>query len=312
MDIINKNIVLVGDFILDHYIMGSIKGFENTSSSLILNKEKEYTLLGGAANVALHLSKFIPGKIDFYFKINNALSIQSLTSEHDKFINFNPIEYSNFSELPIKHRYICSETGHQLLRMDEELIIYQRSKTEHILNLQNANLIMISDYNKGTIDDNLMQQIINSNITHIIDGKVENHYLFKWAKILFPNDKEYIEFCKESSLIDKIPFIVHKCGKDGVIVEGWNQSGNKSIRYHIPIHECFKNKLVDSCGCGDIIFAITAILLPNNFNDLTIEYLTKCVDIAMYCASYAAVKRERIIINKDIIEEAVKYIEDHT
>ena len=314
MELIDKNITLVGDFILDHYIIGNIDGYESANTSLILNKESEYTLLGGAANVALQLGNINNSKINFYFKINDYNPIKELANKYCEYINFYPFENKKYSHLPIKHRFMCSDTGYQLLRLDEEHNSYiDDLKSENKLkNLTNTDLVMISDYNKGTIDSTLIRQIVDSNTFHIVDGKAINSYYFKWANILFPNDEEYIEFCKTSSLIDKIPFIVHKCGKNGVIVEGWNKSGTQPRRYQLPIPECFTDKLVDSCGCGDIIFAVTAALLPKNIHQLTIEYLVKCVNVAIYCASYSAVKKERIVINKDLINEAIKYTEDHT
>lgn len=315
MELTNKKITLLGDFILDHYIIGNIKGYETANTSLILNKQEEYTLLGGAANVALQLSSITNERIDFYFKINNYDGVKELTDNYVEYINFLPFENKQYSQLPIKHRYMCSDTGYQLLRVDEEHIsnvsVYSSLKANNFLNLNNTDLILISDYDKGTLDSILMKQIIESNKFHIIDGKAPNSYLFKYTKILFPNDREYKEFIRDSSLIDKIPFIVHKCGKDGVILEGWNESIGSILQCRIPVPECFKDKLVDSCGCGDIIFAVTAAFLPKDLNQLTFEYLTKCVEIAVYCASYSAVKKERIAINQNIINEAIEYIEDH-
>ena len=52
----NKNVLVIGDIMVDNYINGEINRISPEAPVQILNVENEYTRLGGAANVAHGLS----------------------------------------------------------------------------------------------------------------------------------------------------------------------------------------------------------------------------------------------------------------
>ena len=56
-DFSDINILLVGDFMIDHYIMGTSNRISPEAPVPVVIPEKEFSIPGGAGNVAMNLSE---------------------------------------------------------------------------------------------------------------------------------------------------------------------------------------------------------------------------------------------------------------
>jgi D-beta-D-heptose 7-phosphate kinase / D-beta-D-heptose 1-phosphate adenosyltransferase len=198
-----KNILVIGDLILDTYISGIINKIspENHCPVFELANSKKNFYLGGAANVAINLSLlennvFLIGKIG---KDKNGDIIKNLLK---KKINFLPIVSSNFKTIN-KLRYV-TDYGHVLRVDDENLKTNKRSfKLDFIkkrLNQISFDAIYVSDYNKGFIDSSIIKFIRSlkqKKTLLFVDTKNYNLNLYRNFDFIKPN-KPFIE-----SLINK-------------------------------------------------------------------------------------------------------------
>ena len=56
LDFRDINVLLIGDFMIDYYIMGTSKRISPEAPVPVVTPEKEYSIPGGAGNVAMNLS----------------------------------------------------------------------------------------------------------------------------------------------------------------------------------------------------------------------------------------------------------------
>jgi len=290
-----NKILVIGDLMIDEYINCEVSRISPEAPvpvAKILNKKYS---LGGAANVASSLAMFEENDVRF-------LSISAKERNGNLFEMFEQENISKFYDLPffqndiIKTRILSH--GHHIVRLDTECLelidpdvnIYLQH-LNGIFNWQ-PDLIVISDYDKGTIDfiqNDVSDTIQGLNCPVIADLKPKN---FRDSKIIFgktlhsilPNRKEFLEsvpgmeyeniilFWQEFELCENI--IITK-SEDGV--EIINDSGRQSFPSHVV-------EVNDVTGCGDTVTAVYAHLIAQK------EKPEQAIQIANRCAGITASK----------------------
>ncbi|MCV2508453.1 MAG: PfkB family carbohydrate kinase, partial [Candidatus Lightella neohaematopini] len=183
----NINILVIGDVILDRYYYGVNIGNSSESPTPIIRINNIQEKPGGAANVAINISN-LKGNVDLV-----SLSGYDYATEYIKNklisnnVKCNLIKIKNYNTT-IKSRIISD--NNQIIRLDiENKSNYFQSpimikKIRSIL--PNVNMLVLSDYNKGTLSS--VQEIIrlarNFNIPIIVDPKGNNYDKYKGANIL--------------------------------------------------------------------------------------------------------------------------------
>ena len=150
-----SNIVVFGDVMLDRYVSGSVDRVSPEAPVPVLKPIKEEIRLGGAANVALNLSSLgskvsligISGKDSSSAQILNLLKENKIKSELVK------------SSLPTITKLRLLSSKQQLLRVDNEEEFTKddwssaKRRFDKSISLKGNNLLIISDYGKGTLQD---------------------------------------------------------------------------------------------------------------------------------------------------------------
>lgn len=278
--------IIFGDIMLDKYTSGEIERISPEAPIPILKHFDTTYKLGGAANVAINLKKL--GQDPLLFGIigddQNGEKIQELLNKEKIRSN---IKISNKMPTIVKNRFLAN--NQQLLRYDIE----ETPNTEVIKSLmkdfiQNmtSDLILISDYDKGSIS-NLFNEIEDKyKKNFIVDTKRSNLGIFRHSKVYKPN---YMEFCKifekkisveeidkhAKILIDKFSFesvVVTLADKGAIVV-----SENKST-----FLEAKKVEVADVTGAGDVFIASIAHFLSEGLSILDssqkgIEYASESV-----------------------------------
>ena len=150
-----KKILVVGDIMLDTYFKGEVTRINVEAPVPIVKVEQEFHSLGGAGNVASNIVS-LGGKATLFSFVGKDHQAEILR----KLLDENKIEsFLQEDEKTIqKIRVIGNDQ--QLARMDFERIYDKIFKEEikHKLKekAQEADLIIISDYDKGSINNNLM------------------------------------------------------------------------------------------------------------------------------------------------------------
>jgi D-beta-D-heptose 7-phosphate kinase/D-beta-D-heptose 1-phosphate adenosyltransferase len=166
-----------------------------------------------------------------------------------------------------KTRYIDKRSGQHLLRVDDEPNIIQWSGRIHLSPITSYDAIIISDYNKGFLTYEHIENIIRTvDCPVFIDTKKTDVERFQgaWVKI---NELEYSRLTSECS------GLIVTLGERGATVP------------HHEIHCPTKSvEVMDVCGCGDTFLAAlayqflltkdikNAIMFANSAASITVQH----------------------------------------
>lgn len=191
-------IAVIGDSILDKYVFGEVKRTSPEAPVPILRVKSEEYILGGACNVANNLKSM--GANVIYFSVvgddNAADLLKALLLKHK--IIMGCFLKNKKQKTILKTRLIAM--GQQLIRIDEEEIISISKQNEYTIlnklkdNIKKISGIILSDYGKGLLSENLIQEIIHlaqkNNIKVIGDPKGRDYRKYKGIFALTPNVAE--------------------------------------------------------------------------------------------------------------------------
>jgi len=286
-----KNILVVGDVMLDTYFDGDVKRISPEAPVPVFKKHSERSVLGGAANVAANLvaadqNVFMMTMIG---KDENGQKIKGLFQE--KGINTDLILSLN-RNTTVKTRFLATN-NQQVLRLDVEdtddlkkedcqLLLQQFEDHIHLFDL-----ILISDYLKGLLTVEFTQGLLEiaqkHNIPTLIDVKDPNIQKYKGAFLLKPNLKELHDLTgmsvKTTQQIKEASerlrkecnckYVLTTCGAQGMILAG------KDLFYSV---DSVGKEVFDVTGAGDTTIAYLAACMANNVE------INKAVEIANYAA----------------------------
>ena len=195
----NGKVLCVGDLILDHYVHGNIDRISPEAPIPVLKADdRNYNILGGCGNVARNICSANSKchLISIVGNDNDGLKIREIIKEI-KNLTFNLIIDKNRCTTK-KTRYVCE--NQQILRVDNEIEspISEVLETKIIKLLKNKindyDVIVLSDYNKGVLTDTLIKKIIKI-AQHfkkilIVDPKKKDFSVYAGATFITPNFKE--------------------------------------------------------------------------------------------------------------------------
>jgi len=188
------NVAVIGDIILDKYVSGTINRTSPEAPVPVVDVEKEWYTLGGAANTALNIKTL--GGTPLLFGVvgkENTILFEKF-KEFD--INTNGIFITN-KMTTLKTR-ILNKDKH-LMRVDrEDASPIGKNARELIVrkfkNSGNIDIVIISDYAKGVISKKLFREVAefckSKNIDLIVDPRPQNKNFYIGASLITPNRKE--------------------------------------------------------------------------------------------------------------------------
>ena len=261
----NIKIAVIGDLMLDEYIMGKVDRISPEAPVPVVKVTEEKFVLGGAANVinnlaALGANVYCGGLVG---KDKNA---EKLINSFPKNVDCNLILKVKNRPTIVKKRVIA---GHQqLLRLDWEEEFYINEDEENIIieNLKNhikeLNAVILSDYNKGLLTKSLSQKIIKlcreNNVIVTVDPKPKNISNFMGASSITPNKKEAYA-AVEANLSENIDIVGEKLKEkynlDTVLV---TRSEEGMTLYDKKIHNIptYAKEVYDVTGAGDTVISV--------------------------------------------------------
>ena len=197
-------ILVIGDLMIDHYIWGHATRLSPEAPVPIVNVKTESTTLGGAGNVVQNLVALGANVIVSGIIGADASGAQLIEMLNNEGVKTNIIVKDNKRPTTIKTRVLAG--SHQLVRIDREITDALSPELEIELitklteDIDAADIIIFSDYNKGLFAPDLTQRLINIAGDHqkkvIIDPKGLNYEKYKGAFLIKPNRKELAEAAK--------------------------------------------------------------------------------------------------------------------
>lgn len=225
-------ITVIGDYIQDHYIYGSVERISPESPIPIFKTMREERRAGGSGNV-----------------VNNLIALgEQVLHYHESFNS-------------MKVRYVCD--NHIVFRADSENYIIN-PKTE--FDLKDCNYVILSDYNKGFLHNSqkIIDYCIRMGKKVIVDPKktLDN---YKNASIIKLNQKEFKEYGlgntpEQVRKLYNIDTIVITSADKGI------QITSEDLEVTIPNDDI--HQVSDVTGAGDVFIAAMTHFLDKG-NDIT-------------------------------------------
>ena len=299
-----KKITVIGDVMIDWYLHGESSRISPEAPVPVVNFKESKFQLGGAANVANNLK---PLEIEpFLIGAVGKDHFGSLLKEHLKVekIKFNLLSEKNFQTI-CKQRLMSS--NQQLARIDYEQY-FNASKLSNILNtfiknIAKTDLIIVSDYGKGTVFNarKFIQAARKLKKKILIDPKGKDFTKYKGANLITPNKSEFENIMgrvvSKKDLINKAKKMLENLNLESLIVtlgsEGMYVLTKPNKKINGNLINAYPQEVFDVSGAGDTTISALGAALSEG-NDIF-----SAAEFANLAASISVSKLGTSTVNKD-------------
>ena len=193
-----KEVIVVGDIMLDHFIKGSVSRISPEAPVPVVDVKKEFFVAGGAGNVAVNLAALgakpvmisvvgqdLGGEMLKGFLREKNVSIYGVAEDPDR---------------PTTQKIRVMADQQHIVRFDRESKKTISPSVSSVcmksfeLAIKTAKGVILSDYGKGMLSDHNIQTIIETCRKHkipvCVDPKIDNFKKYKHITCMTPNTKE--------------------------------------------------------------------------------------------------------------------------
>ena len=269
------HILVIGDLMLDHYILGNATRLSPEAPVPVVNVKSENKIIGGAGNVANNIIA-LGGKVSIAGVIGTDVfgdDIRQMLAE--KGAQIDGIVTETDRSTTIKTRVLAG--SHQIVRIDREVSHSISNHTATILfegiksQIESADIIILSDYNKGVLTKELCQKVISFAALHqkkvLVDPKGIDYTKYQNAFVIKPNKKELIETSRVEKLHNQEQLklaadrIFEQTQADHLVVTLSEEGMALISKSHISILPVQATEVFDVTGAGDTVIATMAFAL---------------------------------------------------
>ncbi|MBO4574776.1 MAG: hypothetical protein J5708_05580 [Bacteroidales bacterium] len=312
-----KRILIIGDVMLDLYLNGKVERISPEAPVPIVAVGNRFSRLGGAANVAQNIKALgaEPVLCSIIGDDSKSHDFFDLLKEHQ--MPANGIIKSKERRTTTKYRIIGNNS--QMLRVDDEDTFnltpkeYEAisEKIDSILYRERIDGIILQDYNKGVLTEQLIRRVIaianEKNIPVGVDPKKNNFLAYEHCTLFKPNLKELkeginVEFSTDNirgilvgvnALQDKLQcrLVMNTLSERGVLIQ--EMIGGKKSHHHIPAH---LRKIADVSGAGDTVLGVAMLCLVSGQDAYNIAAISNLAG-GLVCEEIGAVpiNKERLL-----------------
>ena len=268
-------VLVIGDIILDRYIVGQVHRLSPEAPIPVLRPASDRCTLGGAANVALNIATLGGQAV-----LIGVTGDDAAGHEVARLVGSTPGIVAAMVRIPgrpttSKTRFMTG--SHQLLRLDEEVTdaLDQDGLTAIMAAVEahigNADAIVLSDYAKGVLCDGVLDAILTraaaSGKLVIADPKRPDFGAYRGATVLTPNEHEVraatrIEAGHDTEADRAGRVALEATGGEAVLVtrsaKGLTLVCRDAEAIHLPTRA---REVADVSGAGDTLVAALAVAL---------------------------------------------------
>lgn len=270
-----NTIIVIGDIMLDRYLNGEVNRISPEAPVPIVKIKSEYTVLGGAANVANNISS-LGSPCKLFGHIGNDQNGTILNNITNK-TQIDLLALNCGAPTITKTRVVG---GHQqIVRLDhEEKLTSIDTLSKSILSHLTTQIktVIMSDYAKGICTNSLCQTVINKcnqlKIKVIIDPKGKDWSKYQNAYMLTPNLKELSEVLGKNIANNDLEIeisgqeILKNINLQYLLVTR-SEKGMSLIHKQGTTHfPTLAKEVYDVSGAGDTVIATLAWALSENNN----------------------------------------------
>ncbi len=268
-------LLVIGDLILDHYVMGRVSRISPEAPVPVVHVESETLRLGGAANVFNNILA-LGGKADLCGVIGADESGRLLLKELGKsrsgrggVIIDQDRPTTRKSRVIAHNQQIvrCDMEGRQELKgtLQKRLLRYVESR------IRELSCVVVSDYAKGVVSAALMTELtrmaVLRKIPIIVDPKVEHFSYYKGVTVMTPNHLEATQAAglhgDDDQTIDQAGAVIRqRLGCRSVLItrgeKGMSLYEGEGMSWHLPTQA---RQVYDVTGAGDTVIGTLALAL---------------------------------------------------
>jgi D-beta-D-heptose 7-phosphate kinase/D-beta-D-heptose 1-phosphate adenosyltransferase len=246
-------IKVYGDVMLDKWVTGFSDRISPEAPVPILNEVSNNFSAGGAANLAENIAN-LNIEVELYGAIGNDQNGQYLKSILSKQTTLTVNFLNDATHTTIKTRFV-GQGGQHLMRLDNDHRYCSNQLIELFLkNLTTNDLVVISDYNKGSVNLSTVKNILSVTKNIYVDPKQDPSY-YHGAYLVKPNLKEFnswfggftLEKAFEAVKKFNWSWLLVTCGSEGIWLF---DSDNNHWHFTEPVQE-----VADVTGAGDSVLA---------------------------------------------------------
>jgi D-beta-D-heptose 7-phosphate kinase/D-beta-D-heptose 1-phosphate adenosyltransferase len=315
---VDTKVLVIGDLMIDEYVWGHVNRISPEAPVQVVEAEREEYTLGGAGNVVKNLVSlearvFVSSVVD---PGDTGRLIRSSLRELAVDCSGMFEESSKISSR--KTRILSLETNQQILRIDHESIHPLSRESEKRMidyiegRIESFGAVVISDYLKGVLSDNLVRHIIvrakEKEVPVVVDPKGSTYDKYRNATLITPNRKEVETVLNTRidgsdtleragrNLLKKLgtEAVLITLGKDGMALF---RKGKKSV--HVTAR---KKEVFDVTGAGDTVISLIGLGIASGLD------LMKSIEIANIAAGIVVGKiGTATVTRQEIIDELLQH-----
>ena len=265
-------VLVVGDIMLDRYWYGPTQRISPEAPVPVVKIQQDEDRPGGAANVALNIAS-----------LNGNVTLAGITGEdeasstlktHLSAMNID-CQFLQSSAHPTITKLRVLSRNQQLLRLDFEESFAEIDKQPLIEETKalvaNHDLLLLSDYDKGTLSD--VQALIKTanehNVPVLVDPKGTDFSRYRGATLITPNLSEFeavVGHCKtEAEIVSKGQALLKELDLTAMLVtrseQGMTLLRHGHEEFHLPTQA---REVYDVTGAGDTVIATLALAIAAN------------------------------------------------
>ncbi|OAI49469.1 bifunctional heptose 7-phosphate kinase/heptose 1-phosphate adenyltransferase [Gammaproteobacteria bacterium SCGC AG-212-F23] len=263
-DFSKASILVVGDVMLDRYWFGDAARISPEAPVPVVKIKQIDERPGGAGNVALNIAA-LGATINLLGIAGNDHNAHIL-KEHLTAANVTS-HIHTLPEVPTITKLRIISRHQQLIRLDFEEKFPAFDPTDLIHSykkqLKKANLIILSDYGKGTLacTHTLIQLANEAGIPILVDPKGTDFSIYNNADVITPNYKEFeaiVGTCdSEKDIVEKGQALLKQHNIDYLLLtrgeRGMTLIQQSSEEIHLPAHA---REVFDVTGAGDTVIGV--------------------------------------------------------
>ncbi len=271
IDFSQSKILVYGDVMLDQYWFGDTERISPEAPIPVVHVQGKRQCVGGAGNVALGAQA-----LGATVRLFGLCGDDEAGDDLEKLLQQSAVasHLCHLADNPTTVKLRVMSHNQQLLRIDFE----KKTSTDNeliqevISHLDNAQVLIISDYAKGVVGDvsALIATAKQHGVAVLVDPKNMDFSVYKGATLITPNRKEFeavVGVChtneerikKARDLLEQFSFesILVTLGKEGML---FVQRIGEPL--HLPAH---KQEVFDVTGAGDTVIATLACAIAAGF-----------------------------------------------
>jgi D-beta-D-heptose 7-phosphate kinase/D-beta-D-heptose 1-phosphate adenosyltransferase len=271
-----RRIVVLGDVMLDEFIWGDVSRISPEAPVPVVDVKRESTHLGGAANVLANLLSLgadgcvvgIIGNDYAADRIRLSLKEKSSSQRDECLIAAEGRPTTIKTRIVAHHQMVVRADREHRTPVNGE--IEQRIISVALAALQNADALVVSDYDKGVITRRILESVLPEayeRMPVLIDPKLRNFDWYRPATLVTPNHHEAfrltgVDDSSESPLQTAATRIREILACDAVLITRGDRGMVLFERDNPPVEvNTAAREVFDVTGAGDTVIATLALAL---------------------------------------------------